>query len=117
MLYGVVGLGVFAGFAANVFGYIAKENLGSYFVCVCLHLSAFSAQALAFAVGLQPFPGLCTLCAAVFLFIGYAVLALSHEDQEELLNLPLIGKPEPDQVKAVELEKSILKIEPGDDQP
>jgi len=84
-------------------------------VCVCLHLSVFLAQVLVSTIELQPFPGLCTIFAGIFLFIGYVILALSHEDQEELLKLPLIGKPETEYVKDVGQDKSIMKIEPIDD--
>ncbi len=92
--YGVLGLGVMAGFVLHMFPIFAKENIGSMFVNVCFNFTPFLSQVVTFLLGVQPFPGTFTTYGGACLFIGCTLLAMDYKDQKEIVSIPLLGRVE-----------------------
>ena len=52
-LYGFIGLGLMAGFVYNYFILLSQEYIGVAFINVCYNFIPFTAQMVAFAIGVQ----------------------------------------------------------------
>lgn len=92
--YGVIGLGVMAGFVLHLFPIYAKKNIGNMFVSVCFNFTPFLSQCTAFLLGVQQMPGTFTVLGGASLFVGCTMLSMDLQNQKEVVNLPLIGKIE-----------------------
>lgn len=83
-----------AGLVYYTFPDRAKTYLTPLYVNVCYNFIPFFAQMLAYLFGLEEPPGLGTTYGGPCVFIGYTMVCMSHEDQREMAEVPLVGSCE-----------------------
>ncbi len=71
---------------------MAKDNIGSMFVDVCMNFVPFLTQVSGYLLGVQPFPGAFTAYGAACLYVGCTLLAMTYGDRKALVTLPIVGR-------------------------
>ena len=92
-LYGLLGLGVMAGFAYHYFTLMAQSYIGSTFISISYTLVPITGQIVAHIFGAQlVLPGSITVIASICLIFGSSLLAMNYSDHQYLSHLPFIMK-------------------------